>query len=83
MVDVQHQHQRRFARPSHAVDLALGNGAEVAPVGQARERIAQRQRTQLVDQRLQIARRRIRGQMDRPTSVGNQRVGCGQSRRAE
>ena len=41
VVDVQHQQQGGLARAGHAVDFALDHGAEMAAVGQSRERVAQ------------------------------------------
>ena len=53
VIDVDHQHERRLAGARDAVDLARQRQLEVAPVGQAGERIAARELAQAVDHRLQ------------------------------
>ena len=69
VVDVDHQHQRRLAGAGDPVDLAGQRELELAPVRQARERIAARELAQAVDHRLQP-----RGARPRPVRQGVARL---------
>ena len=84
MVDVQHQQQRRLSGAGDAIDFPLQNGPEMPPIGQAGERVLQRQLAQTIDQPLQIfGRRVVTGARVCVTVTGNQRMGCIQAKVAK
>ena len=56
VIDVDHEDERRLAGARDPVDLARQRQLEVAPVGQAGQRIAARELAQAVDHRLQPGR---------------------------
>ena len=56
VIDVDHQDERRLAGARDPIDLARQRQLEVAPVGEAGERIAARELAQAVDHRLQPGR---------------------------
>ena len=55
MVYVDHQQQGRFAGTRDHIDGAFQHGMEMAPVGQTRERVLERQFTQPVNHALDVS----------------------------